>query len=115
MAKYLPSGESADFKYRISLEGTGYDIRTRWNNRGMYWVVELGPTGQSPVISTKALVGRDILANYAVDDIPPGYLYVVDTKKLFGRPSLDDFGLGKRFRLLYVNSDETDPIENFDP
>jgi len=114
MAKYLPAGEATDYQYRISLEGTGYDIRTRWNPRSEYWSVSIGPTGEPPAITTKALVGRDLLGNYAVSGLPPGKLYVVDIEKGFGRPSVDDFGLGRRFRLLYVTQSDPDPVDFYE-
>tara|TARA_Y100000593_G_scaffold94032_1_gene191199 strand:- start:15932 stop:16273 length:342 start_codon:yes stop_codon:yes gene_type:complete len=110
MAKFLPSGVTVDYKYRVSLEGDGYDIRTRWNNRSQSWYIYIGRTGRNPVLKTRAVVGRDLLAAYSNEDLPAGKLYVVDVEKGFGRPSEDDFGIDKRFRLLYVRSDEDDPI-----
>lgn len=110
MAKFIPSGVTVDYKYRISLEGSGYDIRTRWNSRSQSWFVYIGPTGRDPVIKTRAVTGRDLLSSYSSEDLPDGKLYVVDVEKGFGRPSDDDFGIDKRFRLLYVNSTEVDPI-----
>jgi len=110
MAKFLPAGVTPDYKYRISLEGDGYDIRTRWNSRSESWFIYLGRTGRTPVLKTRGVTGRDLLSAYTNEDLPPGKLYVIDVEKGFGRITEDGFGLDKRFRLLYVRSDEDDPI-----
>lgn len=111
MAKFLPCGDTADFEYRVDLEGDGYDIRTRWNSRSGSWFIYIGPTGREPVVKARACTLSDMLRTYrGKDGVPQGKLYVVDNEKGYGRPSRNDFGINKRFRLLYVNSTEDDPF-----
>lgn len=110
MSKFLPGGVTTDYQYRITLDGDAYDIRVRWNTRSESWYLYIGTTGRTSVLKTRVVVGRDLLAAYSLDGIPPGKLYVVDMEKGYGRPSEDDFGIDKRFRLLYVNEGEDDPI-----
>lgn len=111
MAKYIPCGDTADFKYRIDLEGVGYDIRTRWNGRSESWFLYIGLTGQNPSIKTRITTLSDLLAPYrGTEGVPEGSLRLIDNEKGFGRPSRDDFGINKRFRLIYINSDEDDPF-----
>ena len=106
MPSYLPGGETPDFKYRISLDGAAYDIRTRWNSRSESWFLYIGPTGRDPVLKTRLTTVTEILSRYSYEGLPPGRLFLVDTEKSFGRPGRDDFGPNKRFRLFYVNADE---------
>jgi len=110
MSKFLPGGVTTDYKYRVSLDGSAYDIRVRWNTRSESWYIYIGRTGRTPVLKTRAVVGRDLLSTYDLEDLPPGKLYVVDMEKYFGRPSEDNFGVDQRFRLLYINEGEEDPF-----
>jgi len=108
--KFLPIGDTVDFKYRTNLEGSAYDIRTRWNSRSQSWFIYIGPTGRDPVLKTRLTTNQNVLASYSNQSLPPGKLYLLDIEKTYGRPSVDDIGFNKRFRLLYINSDETDFI-----
>lgn len=105
----LPGPSGPDSKYTTTLEGQAYEIRLRWNNRSDSWFGYLGLSGVEPTMKTRLTVGRDLLTSYrGIPDVPPGRLYVVDKEKGFGRPSYDDFGLDKRFELIYVRSFEED-------
>lgn len=108
--KFLPIGDTVDFKYRVNLEGVAYDIRTRWNSRSESWFLYIGPTGRDPALKTRITTNQNLLSSYTNNNLPSGKLYLLDVEKTFGRPSVDDVGLNKRFRLLYLNSDETDFI-----
>lgn len=113
MSKFLPIGDTPDFRYRVDLEGQGYDIRLRWNSRSQSWYIYIGFTGEEPAVKTRLVNGYNLLEPYrGVEGAPPGNLYVVDIEKAYGRPSLDDVGLEQRFRLLYVRSTEDDPIRD---
>jgi hypothetical protein len=105
----LPGPRSADSKYTTSLEGQGYDIRIRWNNRSESWFLYIGLKGQTPLLKTRIVTNQNLLATYrGIENLPPGNLYLLDYEKSYGRPSRDDFGLNKRFRLIYVRSFEED-------
>lgn len=111
MAIFLDGSDSADSFYTTNLEGQAYELRFRWNSRSKSWFLYMGISGQEYAIKTRLTVGRNLLQSYAaVENVPPGSLYLVDMEKIYGRPSRDDFGINKRFRLLYYRSTETDPI-----
>lgn len=108
----LPGSFAPDTKYTINLEGQGYDIRLRWNNRSESWFLYLGLTGADPVFKTRLTTISDILRPYrGRSGLPPGKLYLLDRKKVYGRPTREDFGIERRFQLVYVKSWEEDPFD----
>lgn len=107
MALSIPFGNTADSVLRVNLEGRAYDIRYRWNNLSECWYIYLGFSGEEPIFKTKLLVGFNILAPYrAIPGVPKGALYLVDTLKEYGRPSKNDIGIDKRFKIVYISKRE---------
>ena len=108
----LPGSSSPDTKYTINLEGQGYDIRLRWNNRSQSWFIYLGLTGANPVIKARLTTISDLLKPYrGISGLPQGSLYLLDREKGYGRPTRYDFGIEKRFQLIYIKSWEEDPFD----
>lgn len=105
----LPGTNKPDVEYTTTLEGQGYDIRLRWNNRSKSWFLYIGITGSTPILKTRLTTNTNLLANYKGNPLlPQGSLYVLDTEKVFGRPSIDNLGIGRRFQLVYYRSTEDD-------
>jgi len=105
MAEFIPCGGSYDIRYRVNLDGVGYDIRTRWNNRSESWFMYFGLADQVPLFKTRITGGRNLLEGYyGIEGTPSGVLYLVDVQKGTGRPTFDEFGLTTRFRVLYAQS-----------
>lgn len=108
----LPGTNRADTIYTVTLEGQGYDIRLRWNNRSDSWFIYLGFLGTTPAFKSRMTTNTDILEPYQGRlGVPPGRLFVVDTEKSFGRPSKNNLGINKRFELLYYRSGEPNPFD----
>ena len=111
MPIFLDGSDSADSFYTTNLEGQAYELRFRWNSRSETWFMYIGISGQEYAVKTRLTVGNNLLSPYrSIDGVPPGSLYLADIEKTYGRPSRDDFGINKRFRLLYYRSTETDPL-----
>jgi hypothetical protein len=108
MAYVLPHvGTYADESFTVTLEGNTYKIRMKWNTRDESWTLYIGYSGEDAVMSQKALVGFDLLETYSYrDGVPEGNIYIVDLVKDYGRPTRDGTGAGKRFQLIYIESDE---------
>lgn len=105
----IPCGKTVDTTYRVELEGQAYDFRIRWNSYCESWQCYLGLTGEDPLISFMLTAGQDLLEPYKyIPDLPKGYLCVRDIIKDYGRVDKDNFGVNKRFRLIYLTEDATD-------
>lgn len=104
-AWYLKTEEYPDQTYTVTLDGVDYDIRLRWNTRDESWQVQLGVSGEDPIITFKATNGLDLLKPYKhLEEVPDGQLYMIDTVKINGRPGYYDTGLDKRFALVYIDA-----------
>ncbi len=109
---YLKCGEDVDVTYSVTLENNTYDLRIRWNDRDQSWKAFIGLTGQEPSAGFKITNGFNLLRPYYyLEGIPPGSLYLIDSVSLWGRPSFDNLGLDERFKLLYIDSDTEDFLE----
>lgn len=109
---FLKCGEDVDVTYSVTLEDDTYDLRLKWNDRDESWRAFIGLTGEVFSASFKLTNGFNLLRPYYyLEGIPKGSLYVVDMVSIWGRPGFDDFGVDKRFRLLYIDSDSTDFLQ----
>lgn len=106
---FLKCGEDVDVTYSVVLEGDTYDLRLKWIDRDQSWQCYIGLTGQDPAASFKITNGFDLLTPYKYrPGVPKGFLYAIDTVSVFGRIDFDNFGIDKRYRLVYYDSTETD-------
>lgn len=97
-----------DVVYKVALEGVLYSLRFRWNTISEAWQLSVGSAGGEYVVQIKLRCGPELLERYkATSGVPPGYLYLLDTEKTYGRPGRYNLGEGLRFQLFYVNSDGT--------
>lgn len=104
----LKCGEDVDVTYTLVLEGETYDFRLKWIERDEAWQCYIGLTGQDPSSTFKITNGFDLLKPYKyMTGIPPGSLYAIDIVSIYGRVDYDNFGISKRFRLVYFDSTET--------
>ena len=100
-------GNSADESFYVNLEGVKYEIRMRWNTRDEAWWCYIGYEGLDATLITKFTAGANILLPYrAREGVPSGALFLNDTESIVGRPSRDDTGINKRFKMLYLTQDE---------
>ena len=102
----LPIADSADTTQTIVLEGVAYDVRLQWNPRDEAWNAFWGVSGEDPKFKFKLVNGLDLLLPYkAYNECPKGELRIVDSERVYGRVGIDNFGIGKRFNLMYITSD----------
>ena len=103
MPEFIPCGGSYDIRYRVNLDGTAYDIRTRWNNRSESWFMYFGLADQVPLFKTRVVAGINLLSSYyGIEGVPSGLLFLVDVQKGTGRATFDQFGIDTRFRVMYA-------------
>lgn len=74
------------------IDEQSYDFTAQYNKRDDSWWIEVGFTGENPVIRTKMVVGADMLAPYRyLDAVPNRYFLLADVVKLFGRNDREGF------------------------
>lgn len=105
MATYvLPYlGDKTLESFSTSLEGVWYEITIMYNEVDDSYSLQLGQSGFDPICKVTCLVGQDLLEQFRHLDVPAGTLEVSDTVGIWGRPTKGNFGLNKRFKLLYSN------------
>ena len=100
-------GDTTNEVFSVSIEGLVYEFNIRYNTRDESWTLFLGVLGSEFVCKTKLTIGFDLLAPYKhITNVPQGELYLIDTELYFGRPSRDNMGFNKRFKLFYYTVDE---------
>ncbi len=104
----LPISDTADNTQTIVLEGIAYDVRIQWNTRDQAWNAFWGISGEGWKFKFKMVNGLDLFLPYkAYDECPKGFLTILDNERTYGRVGRDNFGIDKRFELLYITSDTT--------
>jgi hypothetical protein len=100
-----------DETFSTTLDNVSYQFRVRWNDVSKSWYLYIGFQGREPIYKTRLTVNRDLLLPIRFrEDCPKGMLFVQDVEKIFGRPSFDDFGASKRFRLAYFTEEEIESV-----
>lgn len=94
------------------LEGVSYDYLLEWNSRDEAWYFRITTSGSDYEMDwVKLRVGIDLLAPYKyLESVPNGWLIVVDTVRTTGRIGRDDLGIGSRFQLFYITSDDEENL-----
>ena len=102
--------DANDIVSTVTLDGTQYQIRMLWNDRGGYWTLSLrSDSGASLLEGVKAVPDYPLLHPYRGTGIPPGELMVVTldtTLQIVGRT---DFASSKAM-LVYVTEAELNAI-----
>lgn len=107
MAILIPVNNNTDRTITVSLGNEDYDIRTRWNTFDESWYMYVGLAARDPVVKVKLLGGIDLLRPYQhKDGIPEGVLTLVDTDSIYGRPTQQEFGFDKRYRLYLLEAED---------
>jgi hypothetical protein len=105
----LPTVDSADNTQTIVLEKVAYDVRMQWSTRDEAWNVFWGISGEGVKFKFKIVNGLDLLKPYrAYDECPKGNLFILDNERTYGRVGRSNLGIGKRFSLMYLTSDDPD-------
>ena len=105
----LPISTSPDNTQTIVLDKVAYRIRIQWSTRDEAWDCFWGKSGEGFKFKFKIVNGLDLLQPFkAYDECPDGILFVVDSERVYGRVGRDNFGIDKRFELLYQTPDDTE-------
>ena len=93
------------------LDGTIYNILTRWNGREAAWYLDVLTQGGSPlVVGLKVLPFVSLLLPYADPRLPPGWLMAVNLDGSGERPTRG--GLGSETLLYYFNAADQAYLED---
>lgn len=104
---FLPLLEEAFYIETLIIENVSYDFLFQYNPREEAWYLGLGLTGRDPKARFKLRTNSDVLRPYRIfDEIPNGYIYVIDTVAQNGRLNRDDFVDNGRFALVYLTEAE---------
>lgn len=95
--------EGYDTLTSVTLGNQAYDIYLKWLERDESFEMKIGLLGEIPVCYAKLTTNSDILIKTRyMDRMPQGLLCVIDTMASGdGRISYEEFGFGRRFRLIY--------------
>ena len=103
------SNVSSEFSQKISLDGTYYTIRLRWNTRSESWFLHLFDSDGEAIIAGKRLVPNYPLTEIHTDRVS-GELIVIDTRNDLTDCMITYDNLGTRFLLVFLTEDEADGI-----
>lgn len=125
---YLPCGGGSNINYSITLEGTTYQFNYRYLQRetnlanmgGVYadeWRLYINTSGGDTILETPLKTNRNLLKpHYYKEDCPQGFLMLRDYLNDINyqdtgvyspeRVDYDNLGKDKRFRLIYITSDD---------
>ena len=94
------------------LEGTVYNILTRWNGRESAWYLDmLTQGGEALVTGIKILPYVDLLLPYSDPRLPSGALIALNINASGNRPTRE--GLGTETELYYNTLEEMEELKEF--
>lgn len=98
--------EGPFFGFSVELEGITYRLSFRWNDRPEQWVIDvLDGEGNALVQGVRGVIDVPLLQRFGPrDDLPPGWLMLLDSSGRGLDAALDD--LGSRVELYYLTSDQ---------
>ena len=95
---HFPTPGSPNETQQVTLSGTLYTLRWRWNERDARWFLDLSLSDGTPIVSgMRVVTGWDLLSSVPGTVRPPGAIifYDITTPDTVLRgvdPGLDDFG-----------------------
>lgn len=105
MAEILDFENNPDHTISQVIDDQSYDFTVQYNKRDDSWWIDVGLTGEDPVMRTKMNVGGDVLAPFRyLNGVPDRSLFLVDTVKLYGRN--DREGFVNRYVPLLLTQEE---------
>ena len=103
----IPLTSQPEQLFRITLEGTLYDLRIAVNSRVAFWTISFRVQGNSIVEGVPLLGGIDILKQHS---IPIENIYIVNLDNNKNDPSKDN--LGTVAKLFILTSEEIEFTES---
>ena len=102
MADFVIPVDSTGTNYTldVSLSGRVYRFGLYWNTRGQFWSLDIFDQADNPLATGLKLVADwELIGGLGNSDLPPGFLYCVDTSGQGIDPTETD--LGTRVILVY--------------
>lgn len=92
--------DSASYSFDVDLSGKLYRLALAWNTRAAWWTLDIADDADTPLVTGIRLVAdTELIRLFALDALPPGSLYCVDTSGQGVDPT--DTDLGSRVILVY--------------
>ena len=80
------------YSFSVTLENVTYTFTVAFNTRANRWYLSIGDAvGNQIVAGFPLLIGRDLLAAYRTQAVPPGYLFAFDTSGQGLQPTAASF------------------------
>lgn len=94
------------YRERVSLDGTLYQLRFRFNGRINAWILDLYDAEGNPIALARRCSVDTLLLRQRrwVEGIPPGSMLPFDTTLRRRDPVIDDFG--DRVLMIYLDEAE---------
>lgn len=87
------------------LDGTTYNFRFRWSDRGGCWHMDMRTLDDEPIVlSARLITGFALLRRVLRPGRPPGELFMMDLTGRGEEPNFEEFG--SRFVLMYLDAAE---------
>lgn len=99
------------YRQRTVLDGVEYILELRWSQRSEKWFLTIRDSaGELLLGSIKLVVNFPLLVSRrgAIAGLPPGELFVVDTRESPADPGLDE--LGDSIHLTYADLEEISEV-----
>lgn len=107
---FTPS--DADQRFTISLVGTLYQLRAKWNIRDDSWYLDIrDETGEAILLGIRLVLGSEVGRRCADERYPAGRFEVIDTSGEDVEAGLDDFGEDRRVQVQFVSFAEIVELE----
>lgn len=105
MAYKIPLRALPAYTLDVSLEGSAYKFRVKWNYRGQYYTLDvLTKEGVDIVAGMKLALNAQILLAHPGLGLPPGELFVVDTSG--SNDVISEQDIEDRIDLVYLTEAE---------
>lgn len=90
------------YNFKVTLSGTLYTLRFRFNTRMNRWILDLADAQNNDILnSLPMLINRNMNGRFVTPDLPPGFLFCTDDTNQGTQPTRYSFG--KDHSLFYFD------------
>lgn len=84
----IPLEKFENYDFEIELSGELFSISVRYNKRMERWIMDISDLSDNLICGGIPLViGSDLLADYARDNLPKGEMYILNFKSQYENPT----------------------------
>jgi hypothetical protein len=112
MAERIPLRQLPSDSFELTLAGSTYKFRNRWNDREQRWRLDIFEQNGTPIVLGLKLVPFVNLTERFADERLPttGHLVVTDTEPITSIRPLAFEDLDDRLKLIFFTNEELDGI-----